>query len=78
MNIQQAKLAGLKAFESGKNRAPALNQQFLKDACGHGITADLMSAYIKGWDVANLANKANPEAPSIDAYISIKANIQGE
>lgn len=38
MNLNQAKLAGLKAFEAGQGRAPALNQEFTKQAMNQAET----------------------------------------
>ncbi len=58
MTIETARQAGQDAFENGRDRAPALNQAFLK-ACfaetNEGDTiAPLLDAYLAGWDRANL------------------------
>lgn len=73
MNLNQAKLAGLKAFEAGQGRAPALNQAFTKQAMNQAETklVDLLGAYLHGWDIGNLAEAAPAGAPSIAARAAI-------
>jgi hypothetical protein len=68
--VQQAKIAGIQAFESGKGRAPALNSEFIKAAAGPDLV-ELLGAYLHGWDVANLAANAIPGAPSVRLYNEI-------
>jgi len=65
--INKAQRAGVKAFNNGKDRAPALNQAFLKEACSSKInTIALLDAYLHGWDIANLANgETNQDLPSV-------------
>jgi hypothetical protein len=73
MNIQQAKKEGAKAYLNGKKSAPALNQEFLIAACKSELdTAELLAAYIYGWDIANLATNAPiPTMPSIRIFNDI-------
>lgn len=75
MNVKQAKLAGLKAYEAGKARAPALNPEFIAQACGQSETklVDLLAGYLFGFDIANLARDAIPGAPSLRSYAEIIA-----
>jgi hypothetical protein len=76
VNISEAKKAGVKAFNEGRQVAPALNQAFLFDACASSVdTAELLAAYTKGWTVAKLAAAATAVgmtgAPSIAALANI-------
>ena len=77
MRIIDAKKAGAQAFKNGKGRAPALNQAFLFAACESDTdTAELLGAYLSGWDVAKLANAAQKigiaSAPSAKALQEIE------
>ena len=74
MQLNDAKLAGKNAFESGRSSAPALNQKFIVEACAQKETPliDLLAAYICGWTIANLAENALDGAPSLAAYEKIK------
>jgi hypothetical protein len=57
MDTNQARKAGVDAFKNGRPCAPALNQAFLVAACASDTdTSDLLSAYLNGWTVANLAS----------------------
>jgi len=77
MNEQQAKFEGLKSFELGKGRAPALNNAFIVAACASKTdTALLLKAYLFGWDIANLANNALPGSPSIQTYANIVTGLE--
>lgn len=75
MDIDQAHLAGLRAFEAGRARAPALNRAFTTAIFNQNDTPanDLLEAYLYGWDVANLASSAIPGAPSLERYREILA-----
>lgn len=78
MNIDQAKYAGVHAFECGRPSAPALNQEFLVQACRQRetTTADLLKAYTTGWTVAKLAeNITDPEMPSVIELQRIKMTV---
>lgn len=73
MNLAQARLAGLKAFDANTGRAPALNRAFIDRAFRQSESrlVDLLDAYLYGWDIASLANAALPGAPSIEARAAI-------
>lgn len=76
MTIDEARKAGVKAFNEGRQVAPALNQAFLVRACASQVdTVDLLSAYSGGWTVAKLAAAATAVgmrgAPSIAALAKI-------
>lgn len=70
MRIIEAKYAGLKAFEAGMGRAPALNKEFTTAIFSQKDTKAtlLMDAYLYGWDIANLANNSIPGSPSVMSY----------
>lgn len=71
MDIAQAKLKGVAAFETGLGSAPALNGQFTAEvcACTQGNTKQLiklLSAYTNGWTIAMLAEGCDdPQMPSV-------------
>ena len=75
MTIDEAKKAGAMAFVDGLGRPPALNQEFVANACaaareaGGGL-ADLLGAYGTGWTVAHLA----ADAPLTDMPSVIEFN----
>jgi hypothetical protein len=70
MTINQAEKAGVKAFNDGRQAAPALHQTFLNAACKSATpTRDLLKAYIHGWAIANLAKDApTPTMPSVKEF----------
>jgi hypothetical protein len=66
MDAEQARKAGAQAFQGGRDRAPALNQEFIRQACATGNVAALLDAYTEGWDIARLAQDAPlPDMPSV-------------
>ena len=67
MTTIQAEQAGVKAFNDGRQMAPALNQAFLVAACkSETSTTELLTAYIHGWTIAHLAKDAPiPTMPSV-------------
>lgn len=79
MEIAQAKLKGVAAFEAGLGSAPALNAQFLKDACASKAgdmkgLSKLFSAYTNGWTFAMLAKDCDdPQMPSVIELARIKS-----
>lgn len=74
MNTAQAKQQGAAAFKSGKGRAPALNQAFLKAASAAGNLVALMDAYMHGWTIAMLADGATDNSmPSVRELAEIEA-----
>ena len=78
MQIIDAQRAGIKAFEAGKGRAPALNNDFVRAACDQSAVpvATLCGEYMYGWDIAQLAKNAMPGAPSLVAYKNILKGIE--
>lgn len=58
MEISQAQLLGAQAFKAGKARAPALNPSFIDAAHRSGNLAELLDAYLHGWTIAMLAERA--------------------
>lgn len=73
MNMNDAFKAGVDSFKAGKGRAPALNHDFLRRAvlAERGVN-DLMDSYLRGWDLANLANGMPDDFPSV---IALKAEL---
>lgn len=73
MDVMQAKKAGVAAQREGRGRAPALNQQFIREACASPVsTAELLGAYIHGWTVAMLAADAqHAQTPSVQELAAI-------
>lgn len=77
MDVMQAKKAGVAAHREGRGRAPALNQQFIREACASPVsTAELLAAYIHGWTVAMLAVGAQDAlTPSLQELATIEASV---
>lgn len=78
MNINQALLSGARAFLNGKPRAPAQNGQFMEalfreDPERKCSTAELLQAFLTGWDRASLGHDAPPDFPSALAFRRIMA-----
>ena len=61
----KAEKAGVAAFNEGRKMAPALNGAFLRAACASGNTSEMLTAYIHGWTVAMLADRAPVGTPSV-------------
>lgn len=55
LTVQEAFTAGQAAYEAGRDRAPALNAQFIELAMDEPDMTALLSEYLRGWDTANLA-----------------------
>lgn len=59
MTTNEAKQHGVKAFNEGMHPAPAMNQAFIKDACGSDTdTCTLLDGYNHGFTIAMLADDA--------------------
>ncbi len=76
MTPTEAKKAGVKAFKTDKGRAPALNAEFVSAACkaatkGQVGLSELLEGYLRGWDVANLAEGMPADWPSVRALEEI-------
>ena len=57
MTVAKANQEGVKAFNKGKESAPALNNRFIKEACDSDTDLnELLEAYTHGWHIANLAS----------------------
>ncbi len=68
MTELEAKQAGVRAFQAGKSRAAAQNKEFigLLFATKQTSVKHLLTAFLHGWDVANLAADAPlPDMPSV-------------
>ena len=68
MNNYDAFVAGVSAYKAGRDRAPALNQDFIRRAvlAERGVN-DLLREYLHGWDLANLADGMDDSFPSVKA-----------
>lgn len=77
MNLKDAKQAGVKAFNDGRGRAPALNNKFVQSSLvdskldGEIALVEMFEGYLMGWDIANLADGMGPEFPSVKALAEI-------
>ena len=72
MNIIEARKEGVKAYQTNMNRAPACNGAFTVSACNSETdTAELLGAYLYGWDIANLADGADEGMPSVASLAEI-------
>ena len=67
MNIAQAKKAGAVAFQQGRSSAAAQNGAFCIEAAASDVKyVELLRAYLRGWTIAHLADKAPiPTMPSV-------------
>lgn len=75
MNVLQSKQAGVAAYKAGLGRAPSLNAAFVKAAFAYASGAalvELLSGYLYGWDIANLADGAPEDMPSVATLKSIE------
>lgn len=56
LTIDGARAAGRAAFEAGAPRIPALVPGLTEAVCnGAGTVCELLDAWLRGWDLANLA-----------------------
>lgn len=73
MTVNEAQKQGVEAYRAGMGRAPALNPAFTNQALASGRFCKMADAYINGWDVANLADGAPADAPSVASLALILA-----